>query len=60
LHQVKVGSEEFLNLFRRGLPRRLLLCERVELGGIVGGLVFVSVDVGERGDQVCGVPPVVL
>jgi hypothetical protein len=55
-----VGSEQLGDFFRRGLAGGLLLGERMELRRLLGGLVLVSVQVGERADQVCRVPPVVL
>jgi hypothetical protein len=55
-----VWSEQLGDFFRRGLAGGLLLGERMELRRLLGGLVLVSVQVGERADQVCRVPPVVL
>jgi len=55
-----IRPEQLGDFFRRRLPCRLLFGERVKLARVVCWLVFLSVDVGERCDQIGGVPPIVL
>jgi hypothetical protein len=47
---VPVRSEELFNFGLGGLPGLFFAGERMKLGWIDGGLVPVSVNVGERGD----------